>query len=97
MLKNNTGDYVWFDSELFIKWRNWRQPTDTNHNFVSDPPFIWSHPPFWYPPFRSFQDGHFNLSKNMPIKHANLQGKNIKIFLKHADLLEMKFLQKKTF
>lgn len=32
----------------------------------------------------------------MPIKHANLQGKNIKIFLKHADLLEMKFLQKKN-
>ena len=84
--------------------------TDTNHNFFSLHintaysgqrgliPLIFDPippPPFWYPPFWNFQDDHFNLPKNMPIKHANLQGKNIRIFLKHTDLLKMKFLQKK--
>ena len=108
MLKNNTGDYVWFDSELFIKWRNWWQLTQITifFHFTLTLPIVdrgvWSplysippRPPFWYPPFWNFQDDHFNLPKNMPIKHANLQGKNIRIFLKHTDLLKMKFLQKK--
>ena len=108
MLKNNTGDYVWFDSELFIKWRNWWQLTQITiffHLTLTLPIVdrgVWSPlysvpppPPFWYPPFWNFQDDHYNLPKNMPIKHANLQGKNIRIFLKHTDLLKMKFLQKK--